>query len=292
MSHKSNFYKRITQNQAAFSPNDKKIAEYLLHSYPGGLLETASAIAGKLDLSVATITRFFPKIGFNSIRDAQEEFKNRFDFLKDSPLDRYQKKRTAEENKTIFDKAWDLDMANIQQTAANIDKKDVQQFVDLICSKDRTIYIVGERKMFAMSFYLYVQLNSLHPNIVHIRTDQSLIADTVAKARPEDVLILFDFRRYPKASIRLADIFRTMGCKIVVIGDSPISPSIGYADISFLVETKGVSIFDSYTPGMTLINALVAEVAQKSGDYVIAHHEKLEECYRKLELFTNYQDKT
>ena len=156
--------------------------------------------------------------------------------------------------------------------------------------KSKSVYIIGERKMFALSFYFYVQLNSLHPNVIHVKTDQSLIADTVVKVQPEDVLIAFDFRRYPKVNIKLAEVFRTIGCKVVVIADSPISPSAKFADIVFLVETKGISIFDSYTAGFTLINSLVAEITQCSGDYVRQKYEKLEKYYSQFEIFTQHKD--
>lgn len=286
MDPKKQFLDRIVKNQSSLSLTDKKIADYLVHSYPGALLETASEISKKLDVSISTVTRFFPKIGFKSIRDAHSDLKKDFDYLKNSPLDRYHHslEDVANDN-TLFDKMKDLDISNIQETFRGINNEDILNIAELICNENNAIYIVGERKMFGLSFYLYVQLNSLHPNVVHVRTDQSLVADHIVKVRKKDVLIVFDFRRYVKVNQRMTEVFKKTGGKIIVIADSPISPSAKSADILLLVKTKGVSIFDSYTAAYFLINTILAEIIQRSGDYVRQKYEKLEEYYKEFDIF-------
>ncbi len=286
MDPKKQFTTRIMQNQSSLSPTDQKIADYLVHSYPSGLLETASEISKKLDVSISTVTRFFPKIGFKSIREAQKDFKKDFDYLKNSPLDRYHhEEEKSDEGNTLFDKTKDLDISNIQQTFQGISDADIKMFVDLICKNNNTVYIVGERKMFGLSLYMSVQLNTLRSKVVHIKTDQSLIADTIVNVQPNDVLIVFDFRRYVKVNQRLTDVFKKIGGKIIVIADSPISPSAKSADVLLLVKTKGVSIFDSYTAVYFLINSLLAEVIQCCGDKVKQKYEKLEEYYKQFDIF-------
>ncbi len=88
MDPKKQFLDRIVKNQSSLSLTDKKIADYLVHSYPGALLETASEISKKLGVSISTVTRFFPKIGFKSIRDAHRDLKKDFAYLKNSPLEK------------------------------------------------------------------------------------------------------------------------------------------------------------------------------------------------------------
>jgi DNA-binding MurR/RpiR family transcriptional regulator len=114
----------------------------------------------------------------------------------------------------------------------------------------------------------------------------------VVKVRPGDVLIVLDFRRYPKVNLRLSEIFKEVGGRIVVIGDSPISPSIKLADALFLVESKGVSLFDSYTAGFTLINSLLAAVTQRRGEYVRRRYEALEDYYSRFEIFSGDEGNT
>lgn len=294
MNPKEQFIVRLKRNEGKFSASDRKIADYLVHSYPGGLFQTAVAMSETLGVSVSTITRFFPKIEFESIRQAQETFRKQLDFLKNSPLDRYhQKGLELATGDNLFDQAWDLDVSNIQRTYQGLSQDDIQYLVDLLSSKrNSTIYIFGERKTFALSFYMYVQLNAIHPNVVHVTTDQSLIADIMLKVRPGDVAIVFDFRRYLKANVKLAEFFKSVGGKVVVIGDSPISFSAKLADIFFLVESKGVSVFDSYTAGFTLINSLLAIITQHNGETVRKRYESLEKLYSHFDIFSSKHQNT
>ncbi len=290
MTPKEKFIARLRNNETNFTPSDRKIAEYLIHAYPGGMLETATEMSGKIGLNVSTITRFFPKVGFASIREAQEEFRNELDFLRNSPLDRYHRQdEEAGRAEDLSDRAWKLDLANLQQTYQAVSRQKVESFVDLLSGNRSAIYIIGERKMFALSFYLYVQMHTLHPRVIHVKTDQSMIADVIINVKPDDVLIAFDFRRYPQVNFELARIFRRIGGKIIVIGDSVLSPSSKLADLQFVVESKGVSIFDSYTAGFALINSLLARLTQSMGDYVRERYERLEEYYRQFEIFSSQQ---
>jgi DNA-binding MurR/RpiR family transcriptional regulator len=289
VSPKDKFIARFKQNETKFSPSDRRIADYLIRAYPGAMLETATEIAGKIGLNVSTITRFFPKIGYRSIRTAQAEFRQDLDFLKNSPLDRFRQQHSAADAADdLYSRAWNLDLHNLQQTYQRIPKDSVTAFVELVprCS---AIYIIGERKMFALSFYLFIQMHALHPRVIHVKTDQFTIADRVVDAGADDLLIVFDFRRYPKVNLQLAEVFKNLGGTIVVIGDSAMSPSSKYADLMFVVESRGISIFDSYTAGFALIHSLLAGLVQSSGGSVRQRYERLEEYYRTFGIFSSFQ---
>jgi DNA-binding MurR/RpiR family transcriptional regulator len=290
MTPKEKFIARLRKHETGFSAGDRKIADYLIHAYPGGMLETATEMSRKIGLNVSTITRFFPKVGFLGIREAQEEFRKELDFLSRSPLDRYHRRdESGEGAEDISDRAWKLDLANLQRTYQGMSRQKVELFIDLVSGSRSAIYIIGERKTFALSSYLFVQMHILHPRVIHVKTDQSMIADLIINVQPDDVLIVFDFRRYPKVNIELARIFRRIGGKIVLIGDSVLSPSSKLADLQFVVESKGVSIFDSYTAGVALINSLLARLTQSRGDYVRERYERLEEYYRQFDIFSSQQ---
>ena len=74
----------------------------------------------------------------------------------------------------------------------------------------------------------------------------------------------------------------------IAYGDAdPYSLRAKSADVLFLVETKGVSIFDSYTAAYFLINTLLAEILQLRGDKVKQKYEKLESYSKVFDIFVN-----
>lgn len=292
MNPKAQLIERLRRNEERFTDSDHKIAEYLIHNYPQGLFETAMSVSKKLNLSVATVTRFFPKIEFKNIREAQESFRKQLEFLENSPLDRFhQQEKKDEKLDDVFQQAWDQDIANIQKTYNGINQDSINDFTTLLLNKQHaTVYVIGERKMYALSYYYYIQLHAIVPKVILLNTENSLIADTIVNASADDILIVFDFRRYPSINLKLTHLFKDLGGSIVVIGDSPISPSMKLSDISFVVENQGTSIFDSYAAGFTLINSLIAVlIAQAPRDSIRERYETLEKYYRHFNIFSSNQ---
>jgi DNA-binding MurR/RpiR family transcriptional regulator len=277
---------RIGRDSSKFTRSDQRIAEYLLRSYPQGMLENASQISQKVHLDVSTVTRFFPKIGYQSIRDFHRAFRENIGFVMNSPLDRYRQRDREKAFEDIpFPRVMELDLANLRNTFENMKEKDIRSFLDLIVNKSKKVYVLGERKTFALAFYLYIQLHALRPDVILLRTDMSLIADLLAEIQSEDTLLVFDFRRYPVIHRRAAEAFKSVGAKVVVFTDSPLAPTAKLATLLFLVETRGVSIFDSYTAGFALINGLISEITKQSRGLVKERYERLEKSYSQFEIF-------
>ena len=91
--HRKMFLNRLKEHGAKFTPSDHKIAEYLVTSYPSSLLHNVSEIAEKLGINIATVSRFFPKIGYQSIREARSLYRKDLEFIANSPLDRFQQQK-------------------------------------------------------------------------------------------------------------------------------------------------------------------------------------------------------
>ncbi len=281
---KERFFKRIRKNSSKFTPSDQKIADYLLRSYPGSLLKNASEIAQQLNMNVSTVTRFLPKIGYKNIRAAQNDFRDDVDFLVNSPLDRFHKLQDKHiVGDTLFQEVMDLDLQNIHHTFNNLNNDDVQNFIDCAGNKAESVFIFGERKEFVNTYYLYIQLNALRDNVYLVQSND--IPEQLSKITAGDLLILFDFRRYPRIHQHAAEFVKSLNGEVIVFTDSPIAPSARFAKSVFIVETKGASAFDSYTAGLTLINALMAQVIKQATHIVAEKHAKLEAVYKHFGVY-------
>ena len=192
---KNHLATRISQNIDKFTPIDHRVADYILREYPTSMLKNASEIARALQVNVSTVTRFFPKIGYPSIKNAITDFKKNINFLINSPLDRFlQYREELPINQNVFNKVIELDMSNIQSTFKELSEKDVNLFVKLITKKARSIYVLGTRKEFSVAFYFYYQMASFRDNIFLL--NPSNLIDQLSRVKSRDLLVIFDFRRY------------------------------------------------------------------------------------------------
>lgn len=275
---------KISQGADKFTPSDRVIADYLLRAYPLGLLQNASEIAEELAINTTTVTRFFPKIGYQNIREARADFRQDIQFMVTSPFDRLDSK-TKQQADTADGtaKVMEMDLMNIQNSLNSLDKDTVQTFFTLIGDSNRTLYTLGTRKEFSLAFYFYIQVSHFRRKMVLLSTDN--IVNQLADIQPGDILVTFDFRRYSRVHEKASSFASARGGKIVVFADSPIAPAANSADCLFLIHTMSPSIFDSYTAGMTLINALMFRMVETYGSDLKEKHTQVEALYRELDFF-------
>jgi len=281
------FSERINQASARFTQGDRAIADHLLRTYPAGLIESASSIARALGLHVSTVTRFFPKIGYASIAKAHQDVRTAMDFLMASPLNRTPERvRSLKDDAALFQQVLHLDLKNIQETFKDLSFADVRKLMRLLVDPQRSVYVFGARKHFSLCFYTFIQLNGVRENVFLAPTGNFYVADLLARVRAGDILWLFDFRRYPRLSGKVAEYFKKVGGQVVLFTDSPMAPQAPLADLRFVIATRGASSFDSYTAATSLINAFLAEYVRLAADSVRKRYEVQEALFRHFDIFT------
>jgi DNA-binding MurR/RpiR family transcriptional regulator len=278
---------KVSRASARLTPSDRKIADYLLRGYPGALLENASAIAQATGVNVATVSRFFPKIGYRSIRSAHQELRAGLEFLLASPLARSQdRQRPVGDGRALFQEVLRLDLQNIEETFKDASFADVRTLMRLLLDRSRSVYLFGPRKHYSLCYYAFLQLNGVRENIFLASTDNLFVADLLARVRRRDVLWLFDFRRYPRLSRKVAAYCADAGADVVLFTDSPMAPLARYANLVFTIATRGASWFDSYTAGVSMVNALLAEYVRLAGDSARKRYAIRERLFHHFEVFT------
>ncbi len=281
------FTERIHRARGSLSPSDRKIADYLLRSYPTGLLENASSIAKALNLNVSTVSRFFPKIGYGSIKGAHEDVREAVNFLMASPLARTPARiRPVKDETALFQQVLHLDLKNIQETFKDLSLADVRKFMRLLLDRERSVFVFGARKHFSLCLYTFIQLNGVRENVFLAPMGNFYVADLLSRARSGDILWLFDFRRYPRLSGRVAEYFRKVDGQVILFTDSAMAPQAPLADLRFIISTRGASSFDSYTAATSLVNAVLAEYVRLAADSVRERYAVQEQLFRHFDIFT------
>ncbi len=280
---KNRFAEKISRNTDSFTPSDRMIADYLLRVYPLGLLQNAAEIAEELKITASTVTRFFPKIGYDNIKEARADFREDIRFLINSPMDRVHAHSSQADKDDVFSKTLEQDLANIQDTMRSVGTKTVELFFELFDDPRRVVYVLGTRKEVSLAHYFSYQIASFRHDTRRI--EPSNLVDQLANLQPDDVLVVFDFRRYSRNHLKACQYARDVGARVVVFADSPIVPTGTWADCLFLVNTSGLSAFDSYTAGISLINALLTIMVERKEAALAAKYDRLELLYKRFDTF-------
>jgi DNA-binding MurR/RpiR family transcriptional regulator len=206
-----------------------------------------------------------------------------------SPLSRGRERpRPAPDDRALFHDVQRLDLKNIQETFKDISFGDVRKLMRLLLDRNRGVYLFGPRKHYSLCYYAFIQLNGIRENVLLAPTGNFFVADLLARLRAQDVLWLFDFRRYPRLSRKVAEYCVQAGAPLVLFTDSPMAPLARFAGMTFTIATRGVSWFDSYTAGVSLINALLAEYVRQAGGSARERYAIRERLFRHFEIFTGF----
>lgn len=285
MTLRSNLNARISENVDKFTSSDQLIANYLIAGYPNSLLNNATEIAKSLDITVSTVTRFFPKIGYKSAKMAMAEFREEFQFIASSPIDRVGKGDNGGPGEiSSFQRVLEQDCSNIRSTFDSINQETVNKFLELIADDTRAIFVLGNRKEYSLAYYFYYQMVNIRKNVTLL--EPTNIVDQVSRMKERDLLVIFEFRRYSKIHEKAARYAKDIGAVNVVIADSPIAPTARLTNCLFLVSSIGRAAFDSYTAALSLINALFVPLLESSADLITERYQVLEDLFERFDTFS------
>lgn len=267
-----------------FTASDTVIADYLLNNYPKSLLQNASEVSDTLDLNIATVTRFFMKLGYSSAKEAMADFKEELEFIIDSPLNRYGATGLMHEGQgEDVARLLQLEQANIATTLGNIDMATLHAAAELLIDEKRKVFISGTMKEYSIAYYLYKQLLSSRSKVYLFRGHN--ISDFMCEVDAASVCVVTDFRRYAKPNIKVAKHAKDMGAKLIAITDSRFCATALLADHHFTVATKSATMFDSYTAGMALINLIMMSLVNLNGGNFKERLDRMEEVYTAFSMF-------
>lgn len=278
---------RIEHHRAALTESERHLAAFLVEHYPHIVFESATAIGQRVGVSIATVVRFFAKLGYDSFADVQRELRDEIAARLHSPIQRLHASRDEpSETDEILRQTLEADLGNLQGTYRGIGRAQFRALVDRLVSGRGRVYVLGEKKAYGIAHYLHTQLNMALPNVELLESGQSLLVDRLLRVSAEDLLIAIDVRRYARASVMAGRCFHDAGAEVAVLADSPLSPLSAQATYRLFVTTAGAGVFDSYTAVLSLANALVNAVAARCKEALHATLERGEALWQTFQTFT------
>ncbi|CAM3863024.1 MurR/RpiR family transcriptional regulator [Bordetella tumulicola] len=280
-------FDRIANYPRKLTKHETKLADYILSGYPQHLLESATAIANKVDVSASTVVRFFAKLDYASLGEVQDEARLDLASKLTSPSQRAKQASKSKHSLTdVLERTLEMDRENLGATLEAIDQCAFDALIDILTRPEtRRIYLVAAKNSSAVAHYLYTHLNMCLPN-VHALPTGTALADQLLWTSPEDVLLAITIRRYSSAVVQTAQHFRKKKSSIVCITDSPLAPVANLSDHRLLIHTSSTSPFDSYTAAFSLCNAIVAAVALKRQKEVKQSLKHGDELWEEFGVFT------
>ncbi len=265
----------------ARSTAERKVASTLLEGYPTRALATVEVLAKQASVSAPTVLRFLAKIGFSRFADFQAAAIADVERQLGSPLNNIRAEASAEAPEHVYQRTLLMQAEALQLAAAQAMPAEFDAIVDLLVSPRAAIKLLGGRYSQNLAQRLATQLGQLRPGVAFTPLMLGFAYDALVDAGPQDVFVIFDYRRYQSELLTFARGARQSGARICLFTDIWRSPIAEYADAVLTSPDASTSPFGSRVVATAQIEAIVAAVSQRCRDWSRDRLARIEEL-RKL----------
>ena len=283
MEHPGGLGERIASVLETLSPKHKQLAHFVLENRYFVSFVSASQVGEKNGTSAATVVRFAQALGYEGYTEMQNALRSELPSYI-TATSRMQKLMDAgKAPASTSQQAFYTDIKNIEQTASSLSEENLNAALDAI-QKARRILVIGAGLSSAPAVFLSHSLKVMGFDALGIQGEGLQAAVEMARIKPADLMIAIDLWRYVRMTVKAVSHAKETGAPVIVITDSIVSPLTGMADISFEIATEGVAHSLSITALMSLLNVIVAMLADRAPDQVYEALQRLDALYRGNDL--------
>ncbi len=245
-------------------PSQRRVARYIVANPQDAALLSSTALAERIGVSQATVTRVAVALGFAGFAELRAELRH---VLYDSP--------PASGVQPVVQAA----IGHLQALQSMLDDPEpLDRAVELLAGS-RPLPILALRISAPLGLHLTYRLTRCHPDVRPIDRGDSVGAERLATAVRDGAtsLLCVNLPRHAAETLGLLRYARSQGLQVVLLTGSALAPGADLADVVFAVPVGSRLIFDSHAAPTVLASILVDGVADALGRVGQQRLESLEE---------------
>ncbi|MFJ7406585.1 MULTISPECIES: MurR/RpiR family transcriptional regulator [unclassified Lysinibacillus] len=254
------------------TPNEKTIADFIAKMGMAVLMYTEDEIAKSLQISNATVSRFWRKIGFKNFKDYKNSYKETMDI---SPANKLGNIMEQVSSTTIHAQMMTMSVKHLELTLAQNNAEDFQKAVQSI-AKAKTIYIYSPGPSEGLGNLLNYRLSRFGFNIKVLPKSGHEIYESLLHFSYDDALFMFGFVKLHPESRVLLEHAKKLGMKSTVITDSIVSDFNMLADILLFASRGELWEFHSMIAPTFLVENIIIAVGKETGEQSMMKLEMLD----------------
>ena len=256
---------QIRQRLSDMTPSERRVARALLSGPPTIGLESSARLAEHVGVSGPTVSRFVIRLGFTNYAAFQQALRDDIAARVMSPVEVYRHHVERGADHPLGAAGTALSEA-VALTLQGLDETDFAKATACLADSRRQVMAVGGWFSHLMAAYLAAMLREFRPRVRQVPPVASERAAAIADVEKNDVVVVFDFRRYERDTLAFAQSMREAGARIVLFTDPWLSPIADFAHAVLPAGVVGPSPFESLTPTLAVVETLLTAVADALGE--------------------------
>jgi DNA-binding MurR/RpiR family transcriptional regulator len=282
--NKIDFNQVLTEQFDQLTKSEKRIANFLRKHQEECAFLSAAELAGKLELSEATIVRFARSMGFDSYPDMRKLLQNSYRQRVTHSARLRGRLGDLRETGDVFEKLVVSDIDYMTQALETVDRKELERAVELIKNHKR-LFVFGVGPSVSLVDLLEIRLTRFGYQVIPLKTGGREILDSLLSMTKEDLLFTICFFDVFSTQQFVLDYANEVQCPVIMLTDTLGSILGKQADVVLAAKRGPMSEFHSLVVPMTIINTLLLSVANEEKKVM----ENLDRLDQLRERFTKSQ---
>ncbi len=243
------------------SSAQRRIAQYILEHCAEVVLMTALQLGENAGASEATVIRLANALGYQGYPELKaalgEVMQDRL-----SAAERLKSHLEGPSTGNLVENVLRQDLDKGMEALTSLDDLSMRKAARALCEAP-AVYVMAMRSARALSIYLRAYLSWFRPLVQELSVDSFI--EPLALAPQDSLIVGISFPRYTRETVEHLRLAHKLGFRTLAITDSAESPLAEYADITLTAPCSHMAFIDSLVLPMSLLNALILQVAEDLG---------------------------
>lgn len=279
---------KLRARSSSLTRAERQLAASMLENYPVSGLGSITKIAEAAKVSTPTVGRLVQKLGFSGFPNFQENLRAELDEKISGPIAKRERWVNDAPEEHILNRFTKSVIDNMSRSLGDIDPTHFDEACTLLSDPTQKVFVVGGRITRTLADYFFLHMQVIRKSVTHINSSSNAWAHYLLDIDKGDVVVIFDIRRYENSTLRLAEMAKEKGAKIILFTDQWGSPISSNSDFCFNSQIAVPSAWDSNVTGMLLAEIIIAEVQERNWDTTKGRMEELESMFDRTKFFRKF----
>ncbi len=279
--------KRLEQKAKTFTASQQQLADYITNNVENAAFLSINQLAKETGVSEATVFRFAQALGYEGyqefVKQLQQEMQDRISAGSLFDLD-VQSDGDNMAVQSTFNRVLQQEINNIS-ALSNMNMENIHIVIEKLI-KAQNITVVGLMASGSIAHYYASQLSRIFPHVRLITSADIFSASALADVNEHSMVITLAFPRYPVNIENFAKIAQKRKAFCITVTSSHQSPTVPFADCSFIVNRNQDRWLDSFAAPMALLHAILAEFGKKYPAHIRKALKDYDEYVKGFGLFS------
>lgn len=267
---------------------ERQLSHTIMENYPVSGMGSITAVAQSAGVSTPTVARMVQKIGFKGFPEFQAALRGEVQATISDPIAKHDTWADHAPDGHIINQFTDAVIDNIRNSLGNLDINTFEQSCELLSDQERSVFVVGGRITRALADYFFLHMQVIRKDVTHIQSISNAWPHYLLDIKKDDVVVIFDVRRYENSTQKLAEMAAEKGAKIILFTDQWLSPVSKLADHCFSMKIVVPSAWDSSVTTMLLMETVIADVQTRTWSETRGRMEELEVMFDRTRFFRKF----